>query len=117
MAEEKRLSYEEFVNILSLLAVRLRRLEESMVELVNIIHDQDEFLTMEILKAEMVNETMKQKIPVKFHFTHARIKELDNSFKGLLDYWHKSIDKLIPARQQPAALDTFRERAKHKDRL
>ncbi len=48
--EGKKLSYAELVNILCILSVRLGRMENLFIDLIKSFDQQDEFLTMEILK-------------------------------------------------------------------
>ncbi len=49
----QKLTYTELVNILCILSVRLERLENLFINLMESFNQQDEFLTTEVLKARL----------------------------------------------------------------
>jgi len=85
MTTEDKLTYSELVNILSILSVRLERLEDAVLQLANSDTEQLDFLTHEILKARANELEANNKTPRK------RLDEVEASLKGFIAYYTERI--------------------------
>ena len=74
------LTYAEFINILSIVAVRLQRQEELFEGLLQGLDRQTEFQNYEIFKMRVENMRENDKTPLQ------RLRELENQFRGLVQF-------------------------------
>lgn len=93
---EVKLTYSELVKILCNLAVRVERLEDLLLEFLPQSFEQYEFLTIEILKAELSTMQQAKKILPYKRWAAKRIKELDDSLKGFITYYHEDKERKKP---------------------
>ncbi len=96
----KKLTYSAFVNIVSILAARVERIENILLELIPEYQAQNEFLITELLKDELHLAEYKKKIQPFNRVMSKRITEIDNSLKGFITYYHEDIEKKL-AEQKP----------------
>ena len=102
----KKLTYDEVIEILSNLAVRLIRLEDVITNFWDIYKKQDEFLTYELLKDELDLGLYKKKIQPFNRVMSKRITEVDNSLKGFIKYYHEDIEKKL-SEQKPKRFSKY----------
>ncbi len=84
--ETKRITYDEFVEVVCILAVRLERLENLLADFFEAYCEQNEFLTKEVLKTEMERLRHQKKDSIAKRFINNRITETENSLKGFITH-------------------------------
>ncbi len=101
----QKLTYEELVNILCILAVKIERLEGLILDFFDLTDKNDEFQTKEILKARMEIIRHKDKDTPFKRFISKRVKELDESFKGFFVYYHENLAKEKETKKRKSKYD------------
>ncbi len=94
MSESDKLSYSELVDILCLISVRLDIIEKCFVILRDMLLQQDEWLTLEMLRGRLKIEQYSRKTPYR------RLSDIEDSLQGFIQFYHADQERL-QAKKKP----------------